>query len=48
MMGMTLLLVVTGHSAPRVSDEQVNEDDALASQHGAQTSMHDCTNEFIA
>ncbi|XP_048562901.1 probable serine/threonine-protein kinase PBL7 isoform X1 [Triticum urartu] len=36
-----------GPSASKVSDDQVNQDDALASQHGAQTSMHDRMNDFV-
>lgn len=36
-----------GPSASKVSDEQVNQDDALPSQHGAQTSMHARMNDFV-
>ncbi|KAI5006503.1 hypothetical protein ZWY2020_033746 [Hordeum vulgare] len=36
-----------GPSTPKVSEEQVNQDDALPSQLGAQTSMHDRMNDFI-
>lgn len=38
---------LVGPSAPRAQDNLVNQDLAMPSQHGAETSMHDQSNHFV-